>query len=237
MKKLIVVANDIESSGKSTVSRAIASHLTNLEINCALISSDERELDRGFKGEFWDFQDDMEVSQLIFNLDRYDVVVLDVQSGMARVWAEFCEENEIDDLLNEMDVEMTMVIPCNESERSNEEVVDLAEIFSDQTDYVIAHLPLEVLGSREVAWKGSGAAKAVKYLGAYEANMPEIGAALKTALNSADMDLVKAFDNLKEVPRFLEVQAMQWLDEAGAALAESEEYIVPEEIGGLVASY
>ncbi len=120
MKKLIVVANDIEASGKSTVSRAIANHLTNQEINCALISSDERELDGGFKGEFWDFQDDMEVSQLIFNLDRYDAVVFDVQSGMARVWAEFCEENGVDDLLNEMDVEMTMVIPCNESERSND---------------------------------------------------------------------------------------------------------------------
>ncbi len=237
MKKLIVVANDIEASGKSTVSRAIARHLNEQEVNCALISSDERDTDGGFRGEFWDFNDELEISQLIHTLDRHDAVVLDVQSGMARVWAEFCEEQELDELLNEMDVEMTLVIPCNESERANEEVVDIAEIFSDQTDYVIAHLPIEARGSRRVEWKNSGAAKAVKYLGAIEISVPAIHSELQTALDSSDLDLVKAFDNLSDMPRFVEIQTMQWLEDTFSILAHADEYLVPEDIGIVAASY
>ena len=237
MKKLIVVANDIQASGKSTISRAIANFLNEQEISTLIVSSDERDVDNGFSGEFWDFNDELEVSQLIGALDRHDAVVVDVQTGMARVWADFCEEQEVNILLAEMDVEMVMVVPCNPSERANEEVADIAEIFSDQTDYVIAHLPMEAKGSREVPWKKSDAAKAVKYLGAIEIQMPPVAPDFQTAIDSSDHDIVGALDNLDSIPRFLEVQAMQWLETSGEAFTGAVDYLIPEEAGTLAGAY
>ena len=223
MKKLVVVANDLETSGKSTVARAIARHLGDQEIQYSFVTSDEQDVDDFFEGDYWDLNEEIELSELIHALDRNEAVILDVQSGMARVWADFCEEQELDILLSEMDVEMSLVIPTNASERSNEEVADLAQMFSDQADYVIAHTSMEAQGSREIAWKGSEAAKAVKYLGAMEINVPEVDSDLATALESSELELGSAIDRLTEIPRFLEVQVCQWLESCSEQLASADD--------------
>ncbi|NNE92548.1 MAG: hypothetical protein HKN23_12950 [Verrucomicrobiales bacterium] len=237
MKKLIVVANDLEGSGKSTLARALNKHLTDQEIRTLLVTSDERDVDESFPGDYWDFDDELELSQLIHALDRHDAVILDVQSGMARVWADFCAEEELDTLLGEMDVEMSVVIPVNSSERSNEEMADIADLFADQADYVVAHMPMEPQRSKEIQWKGSEAAKAVKYLGAFEINVPQIETDLETALGSAELTLPQALDRLTEVPRFLEVEACQWLEQVSGEVHTADDYLVPEEVGTLVAAY
>ena len=54
MKKLIVVVNDLERSGKSSTARAISHHLTNLEVKHLLVTSDEMDMTDTFPGEFWD---------------------------------------------------------------------------------------------------------------------------------------------------------------------------------------
>ncbi len=234
MKKLLVVINDLEGSGNSVVSRTLSHYLKENEIRHTLIISDERDVEAGLDGEFWDIEDEIEMSQLIRTLDRSEAVIVDVASGAARNWAEFCESEELDNVLAEMDVEMTLVIPEHLSERCHEEVVDLAEIFSDQADYVIVHLPIQPRGSAEEKWKGGYAAKAVNYLGALEVTLPPIGADLVTALNSADVSLARALGQMENLPRFLEVQMTEWREQAALACESAGDYLIPERIDGLV---
>lgn len=234
MKKLLVVLNDLEGSGKSTLAFTLSHFLKENEISHSLILGDESDIEAGLGSEYWDIEDEIEMSQLIRALDRSDAVVVDVASGAARNWGEFCESEELDNVLSEMDVEMTLIIPEHLSERCHEEIVDLAEIFSDQADYVIAHLPLEARGSKEEKWKGGYAAKAVNYLGALEISLPGISADLATALESAGQTLPQALGNMENLPRFLEVQVSEWREQAALACQRAGDYLIPERIDGLV---
>lgn len=237
MKKLLVVLNDLEGSGKSTVARTLSHYLKENDVPHKLIISEEGDAEAGLEGEFWDIEDEIEMSQLIRTLDRSDAVIVDVASGAARNWAEFCESEELDNVLAEMDVEMTVIIPEHLSERCHEEVVDIAEIFSDQADYVIAHLPITAKGSVEEKWKGGYAAKALNYLGALEITIPPIGSDLATALESGDVTLGQALGQMENLPRFLEVQVTEWREQAALACEQAGDYLIPERIDGLVSAH
>jgi len=234
MKKLIVILNDLEGSGKTTVSKAIAHHLSNREIPYTAITTDERDADEGSGASFWDCDDELELSSLIGVLDNSEVVVMDIASGAARNWAEFCEAEEIDAVLGEMDVEMTLVFPEHPSELCHNEIADLAELFSDSADYVIAHLDMPAKRSAASTWKGSYAAKATNYLGALPVNIPVIPADLKTALESSDISLCAALGQLEHLPRFLEVQMTQWIEKSNESFENATEYLIPDMLEALV---
>ena len=86
MKKLIIVANDLEGSGKSILSRAISAHLKTNEVSHLLITSNELDVTENFEGDFWDLEDELDSSALISAMDAHDAVVLDLHSGAARNW-------------------------------------------------------------------------------------------------------------------------------------------------------
>lgn len=234
MKKLIVVLNDLEGSGNTSVARSLAHHLSSREIPFTAITTDERDADEFFDGSYWDCEDELELSALIGVLDTSEVVIMDISSGAARNWAEFCEEEELDAVLGEMDVEMTIVFPEHPSERCHNEIGDLAELFSDSADYVIAHLGIPAKRSAESTWKGSYAAKATNYLGAIEVDFPEISSELATALESSDVTLCHALGQLENLPRFLEVQVTQWIEKSNEAIGGASDYLVPDAIESMV---
>lgn len=234
MKKLIVVLNDLEQSGKTSVSRALSYYFQEKEVTHSIITTDESDVDDYFRGDYWDFEDELETSSLIHTMDRNDVVILDLHSGAARAWNEFCEENEIEAVLGEMDVEMTLLVPEHGSERCHEEVADLAEIFSDSADYIVAHLPIPARRSEPSKWRGSYAQKSMVYLGAHLMDIPEVTSELKTALASHDFTLPSAINKLEDLPRFVEVELMQWLEATSEAFDQCADYLIPETSDGLV---
>ncbi|MDF1851173.1 MAG: hypothetical protein P1U85_10085 [Verrucomicrobiales bacterium] len=234
MKKLIVVVNDLERSGKSALARAISHHLGETEVNHLLVSSNEMDMSDSFRGEFWDLEDQFDVSELIGALDSYDAIVVDVHTGAARNWGEFCESTDLENLLAEIDAEMTLVIPNNQSERCNEEITDIAEIFADQADYVVAQMPGD---ERAIKWKASPAEKALRYLGAAEVTLPAISDELTTAMESSEIELKEALNQPSELPRFAEVQVSQWLEEVSSALTAGQDYLLPEEVVAVALDY
>lgn len=234
MKKLIVVVNDLERSGKSALARAIAHHLNETEVKNLLVTSNEMDMTESFQGEFWDLEDHFDISVLIGALDSHDAIVLDVHTGAARNWGEFCENEDLENLLAELDAEMTMVIPNSQSERCNEEITDLAEIFADQADYVVAQLPGD---ERAVKWKASPAEKALRYLGAAEVDFPGMADDLVTALETSEVEFADALNLPSELPRFAEVQVSQWLEKANEALTAGQDYLLPEAVVEVALDY
>lgn len=235
MKKLIVVVNDLERSGKSALARTLSHHLKSQEIKHLLVTSNEMDMTDSFPGEFWDLEDQFDVSQLIGAIDSFSAVILDVHTGGARNWGDFFEAEDLENLLAELDAEMTLVIPDTRSERCNEEICDLTEIFADQADYVIAHLPGDP--RNEVKWKGSLADKAIRYLGAGTVDIPGISDDLRTALDNAGMEFTEALNNPSELPRFAEVQLSQWLERASSCLSGGNEYLIPDSVSSVALDY
>jgi hypothetical protein len=235
MKKLIVVVNDLERSGNSTVARTLSHHLKSEEVKHLLVTSNEMDMTDSFPGEFWDLEDQFEVSQLISAIDRHDAVVVDIHSGAARNWGDLFESEDLENLLAELDAEMTVVIPDTRTERCNEEICDLAEIFADQANYIIVHHSGDK--RNEIKWKGSLAEKAIRYLGASEVEMPGISDELRTALANAGIDLPEALNMPSALPRFAEVQVSQWLDRACSGLVAGNEQLVPDGSGSVALDY
>ncbi len=227
MKKLIVVVNDLERSGKSSVACAIYHHLSSeCEIESLFVTSDENHLTEEFRGDFWDLDEDLSFSTVADAFEGNDAVVVDLHTGGARRWADFCESSGIDHMLAEEGAEMTLVIPNTGGMRCNEEIIDIAELFSDLADYVIAHLPMAERDG--VKWKGSDAEKTTRYLGAIDVNFPAVTDELRAALVSIDSSLALALDKPEELPRFAEVQISQWLEEVSQRLVGAEEYLVAD---------
>ncbi len=235
MKKLIVVVNDLERSGKSALARTLSHHLKSKDIKHLLVTSNEMDMTDSFPGEFWDLEDQFDVSQLISAIDSNNAVVLDVHSGGARNWGDFFEAEDLENLLAELDAEMTVVIPDTRSERCNEEICDLTEIFADQADYLIAHLPGDP--KNEVKWKGSLADKAIRYIGATDVEIPGLSDDLRTALGNADIEFVEALNDPSALPRFAEVQLSQWIERASASLAAGNEFLIPDGVGSVALDY
>ncbi len=234
MKKLIVVVNDLERSGKSALARAISHHLSEAETNHLLVTSNEMDMSDSFTGAFWDLEDQFDVSQLIGALDSYDAIVVDVHTGAARIWGEFCEAADLENLLAEIDTEMTVVIPNGQGERCNEEITDLAEIFADQADYVVAQMPGD---ERAIQWKKSPAEKALRFLGAAEVALPAVSDGLKTAMESSEIDFKEALNQPSTLPRFAEVQVSQWLEEVSNALCAGQDYLVADNVVAVALDY
>ena len=235
MKKLIVVVNDLERSGKSALARALSHYLKSEEVKHLLVTSNEMDMTDSYPGEFWDLEDQFDISQLISAIDRHDAVVLDVHSGAARNWGDFCESEDLENVLAEIDAEMTVVIPDTRTERCNEEICDLTEIFADQANYLIAHLSGEK--RNEVKWKGSPAEKAIRYLGASEIQLPGLPDELCTALENAGVDLPEALNKPSLLPRFAEVQVSQWLERTSSCLAAGGEHLIPDASGTVALDY
>lgn len=237
MKKLIIVANDLESSGKSVLARAISSHLKNNEVSHQLITSNEMDVTDTFEGDFWDLEDQFDSSLLISAMDSHDALVLDIHTGAARNWGEFCDEEEIENLLVELDAEMTIVIPSTGNEQCNNEIVDLGEIFADSADYVIAHVPMEVEERTVLKWTKSPADKAMRNLGAVNLDISDLSDDLVTAIGSSNKNFVSALNQPSTLPRFTEVQITQWLENVGNSLEEASDYLLPEVMGAVVLDY
>ncbi len=235
MKKLIVVVNDLERSGKSALARTLSHYLKAQDIKHLLVTSNEMDMTDSFPGEFWDLEDQFDVSLLIGAIDSHSAVILDVHSGGARNWGDFFETEDLENLLAELDAEMTLVIPDTRSERCNEEICDLTEIFADQADYLIAHLPGDP--RNEVKWKGSLADKAIRYIGAGTVDIPGISDDLRTALDNAGIDFVEALNNPSVLPRFAEVQLSQWIERASSCLFAGNEYLVPDSVSAVALDY
>ncbi len=235
MKKLIVVANDLERSGKSGLARAIAAHFSQNEIDHTLFTSDEMDMVESFEGEFWDLEDHFDPDSVMAAFEENEALVFDVHTGAARIWGDLCEENELDTMLAEIDAEMTLVVPNTGSERCNEEMLDLIDIYSDSCDYVVCHLPINESSSFE--WEGSAAAKAMRNLGAVELEVSGLSAEMETAIANTNEDFVSVLNKPEALPRFAEVQVCQWLESVGSSLEEASDYLVPDVVGEVVLDY
>ncbi len=227
MKRLVVVANDLERSGKSSIARAVHHHLAKeCEVDSLFVTSDENDLSDDFTGEYWDLDEAMPAGPVIDALEESEAVVVDVHTGGARNWADLCNNIDMENILADLGAEMTLIVPNTGGVRCNEEIIDIVELFADSADYVIAHTNVD--DRDETKWKGSEAEKATRYLGSLEIEVPTLTDDLQAALDSAGQDLSKALANAENLPRFAEVQVTQWLEDVSRSFEAASDYIVAD---------
>ena len=222
MKKLILIANDLESTGKTTTSHVMSEYLDRKGIKNKIVSTDIHAGPSCEDQPLLDLNDGVTASDFISMLDNWGTVILDLHSdGGAAVLGEIFQEEEIGCVLSEIEAELTIVIPANEEAEGYEKMVEIAEVFNDDADYIVVHTPM--VAELDGSYEHSEAAKALDYLGCVEVEMPEFDSSAMKMLDELGMSLGSALANRKSLPRHLAGEVHEW------ELAFAEEFIGADE--------
>src|SRR5471032_2045729 len=109
MKRLILIQNDYPGAGKSTLAECLHHYLQSYRVQHHLVSlvetaDDSCPHDQIEAGGF-------RLPSLIAHLDRSDLVILDVASGLGEMFNSFYKKHELDHVLPELGFEMTVLVP------------------------------------------------------------------------------------------------------------------------------
>ncbi len=230
MKKLVLVTNDLPGSGKSTLSEVLVASLAadgltvaHLATNCS-DDADER-FSPSPDITPWDFDDDRELNTILTSLDDSDALVIDVGTGDINDLHEIAEEAQFFEILGELSVELTLAIPLHGDADPTDTVIEIAEAFSDNADYVLV---TDDTFPREI-WKGSYARKVMTYLSAIEIAAPKANGALAKALGEHGHELHEAQAHREELPRSITTPLSKWERQYGGKLdAQARDFLFPE---------
>jgi len=225
MKKLIIVLNNVEGTGKSTCSRGINELLIGREFQSTLLQTDPNE-PRGEGTQYLDVGEKPDISEFIEVMDSGDAAVLDLNSGTIEDFGEFFFECELADVMTELEVQITFVVPVVDDVRSLEGARNVAEIFGGAADFIVVTTPI---GYDEYEkWETSEAKKAMDHLNAIEVAMPEIEESMIEEIEERGLCLSLAIEERWELPRFLLNELQSWLLGFHGELEAAEGLLVPD---------
>lgn len=229
MKKLVLVVNDLPATGKSTLSEVLVSSLSRQGIAAAHAfthCSDDAEerITESPNAIAWDFEEESDLDKLVALIDENDAVVVDVGTGDTADLHEFAERMQLFDYLGELAVELTLAIPLSDDPEKNESLVEIAEAFSDNADYLVVRQ-----AKADDGWEDSYANKVMSYLSAIEITAPSANGPLEKALVAAEFELHQALANRDELPKNLKAAVTKWEKQFGDIVAsQAHEYIFPD---------
>jgi hypothetical protein len=197
MKKLILIQNDYSGAGKTTLSRCIIRYLKQHKAHHQTVVLSDNEADAE-GAQAWIDPSSLSVRDLVSHLDAAPITILEVSSGLGDQFCKFYQAHELQDLLHELGVEMTAVIPVTSETDSHESVIQAAETFSDNAQYVIAHLITSSYEDDDHLWDRSYAARVMDMFEAVELHIPELGFQVEHMLRAQHNDLAGAL--LEENP-------------------------------------
>lgn len=171
MKKLILIQNDFSGSGKSTVVRLLRRYLSQHRVAHQFLVLDEEESSIETDARYYNpYQGGAKA--LMAALDDCPITLVEIASGMGEVWEKAYEQHEFYDLLSEMGVETTVVLPVTNDTESFEAVTQAAEIYSDNVQYLIAHNTTSAYEEDDDNWDSSYAARVMDMFEAVELRIP-----------------------------------------------------------------
>ncbi len=229
MKKLVLVINDLPGSGKSTLSEVLVEKFEQEGFATGLVATNcSEDADERFSESPaaipWDFEEDSEMLTLLSKLDESDALVLDIGTGDFAEFHDFAERADFFDVLGELGVELTLVIPLHGDTDPTDTVLEIAECFSDNADYVVV---LDSSAPRE-DWDGSYAQKVMSYLGAVEIKAPAANGALAKALGQHSYELHEAQSHRDALKGDLKSSLAKWEDEFGQKIeASARDFFFP----------
>ena len=117
----------------------------------------------------------------------------DSKTGLGEFFNKFYHGTEMDQTLQAAGIALSVVLPVTADRESFDSVTEAAEVFSDNAEYLIAHLVTSCYDEDDKVWDTSYAARVMDMFEAVELHIPEITFQLE--LSTERMSLDNALQN------------------------------------------
>ncbi|MEM0969250.1 MAG: hypothetical protein AAGJ31_07880 [Verrucomicrobiota bacterium] len=233
MKKLILVINDHEEVGKTSFSAALVHFLRSHETDVTYLSiigeedHDSKVGEPSYDGT-WNIIQDNKVDHLFDWCEKGDALVCDVQSGYADAVMEMYESEDLDIVLREEGLELTVVTPQVDEAICNEEIGQIADRMADHAYYVVPRIPVDEFGSYLESWEDSEASTALDYLGAVVLEVPRVTDFMQEVIEGNELSLVEALGlSSKELPEEVDSVMTGWRRDFDHQMEEAFDFLIP----------
>lgn len=225
MKKLILIQNDYPSTGKSTLAHCCSRYLSMHGVSHQLIHlvDDASDDTSGLRLDAGSFK----TETLLDLLDSSPITLLEVETGMGDFFEKFYQNQQLDLVLREASVSLSVVLPVSSDADSFDSVIEAAEVFSDNAEYTIAHLVTSSYEDDDRAWDSSYAARVMDMFEAVELYIPEIGMNLETELRAHHASLDDALLDPMADEHYGK-DFTKWMDRVLAQLEGARRYLFGE---------
>lgn len=173
MKKLILIQNDYPGSGKSTLALCLNRYLQKYGVSHQMLTLSEEDTS-GAPGSKNLDASSLTPREFLAQVDAAPLTILDVSTGLGEFFNKFYQGCEMDQILHEAGVAVSVVLPVTADRESFDSVIDAAEVYSDNAEYLIAHLVTSCYDEDDKVWDTSYAARVMDMFEAVELHIPEI---------------------------------------------------------------
>lgn len=188
MKKLILIQNDFSGAGKSTVVRLLRRYLGQHHVEHQFLVLDEEESSIELDARYIN-PAPSSVAQIVNALDGCPITIMEVATGLGEMFMKLFERHEMYNLLNEIGVETTVMIPVTNDTESFDAVTEAAEIYSDNVQYLIAHSTTSAYDEDDGSWDTSYAARVMDMFEAVELRFPAATVEMEGSFRAEHTDL------------------------------------------------
>lgn len=223
MKRLILIQNDYPSAGKTTLAESLHQFLKSYCVahhRLALVEAADDTLPlKQIEAA------SLRRSTFIAELDRSDLVIMEIESGLAEHFGAFYKRNELEHLLPELGFDLAVMVPVTSDRESFDGVTEAAETYSDAAQYLIVHTPTgSCYDADERAWDRSYAARVMDMFEAADLDMPAAPESLELKLKLAHCDLPKVLGKTTLEPD-LQQETSKWFRRVCSQIETARGYL------------
>lgn len=224
MKKLIIVANDADACGKTTLTALLSGYVQRkgLRQTIALTSQDQE-----LPGDtvLLDAEDGFAPGELVDLVDHAQVVIVDVNTGGAEGFEKHFFRHRLDEALDEIECGVTVILPVCDDAAVLHNAQDRARVWNKCAELVVVWLPLPA--DEHQTYAGSPAQRYFSQLGASEMKLPLVSDCVLDEIDALDLDVPLALTQRQHLTRFVRNELLGWEVTAGELLREVEELFIP----------
>lgn len=222
MKRLLLIQNDAAGTGKSTLTRCLERYLRHHGADHQVLTlvSEKDPLSNESTLE----ADELSGARFLHHLDQSTITLMEVETGLGDFFATFYQHNELENVLSEAGIQLSVVLPVTSEPDTFDSVIRAAEVYSDTAEYTIAHLVTGSYDDDDSTWDRSYAARVMDMFEAVELYIPEIGFQLEMELRAHHMELPEALGE-PEAAEILGRDFTQWLNRSHSQVDGARQYL------------
>lgn len=224
MKKLIVIANDADACGKTTLTALLSGFVQRKGMRSLVaLTSPDQELP--LETVLLDAEDGFAPAELVDLVDHTDVIIVDVHTGTAEGFEKHFFRHRLDEALDEIECGVTVVLPVCEDAAVLHSAIERARAWNKCAEIVVVKLPL-MADDRE-SYQSSLAQRFFNQIGAAEVTLAAVDDAILDEIDALDLDVPLALTQRQHLARFVRNELLGWEVNACEQLRAFEELFIP----------